>query len=539
MARPILRALLVFVFAVDVLPHSELRGQSIFLPIDHELNSRLGNNVNALSSKVHTSIQPMELSHLGGAIEYDSLLASGRAYNYDGKSWLERKIFSEHLLERKTEEYHLSLDFLPDLGLGKDFVDGRMPWLNTRGFEFAGNIGKEFAFRTQYFESLATFPSYLNRFIKLYNVVPGQGYRHDYSEDQHDYGYASGTISCSPSQYLNIQFGQDKNFIGDGYRSMLLSDIGSNYPFLKLTGYVWDLQYTIMWAQFQDLMAKPLSENLGWQKKYGVFHYLDWNITDRLSLGLFEAVIWKNVDSAGYRGFELNYLNPIIFFRPVEFSLGSPDNMLLGLNVKYKMTDHWAVYGQLMIDEMTYDEYLKNRGWWGNKNAFQVGMKGFDLFNVNQLSFQTEVNSATPYTYSHWESLTNYGHYNQSLAHPLGANFYEWVSIGRYSVQRFEFRVQVNLARYGEDSANVNYGKDIFKSYDTRAHDYGNYTTQGVKTNLTYVDCRISYIFNPVTNLRFELGAVYRSISSDVSSERSTLVTLGLRSSFRNLYYDF
>jgi hypothetical protein len=481
----------------------------------------------------------MELARLGEKIAYDSLLTSNRLYIYDGRSWLERKIFSEHLLERTTEEYHLSLDVLPDLGIGKDVVDQRTTWLNTRGFEFAGSIGREFALRTQYYESLAKLPGYVDKFVKLYNVVPGQGFRRIYSPQEYDYGYASGFISYSPSQYLNIHLGHDKNFIGDGYRSMLLSDIGSNYPFLKLTGYVWDLQYTIMWAQFQDLMAKPSSYDLGWQKKYGAFHYLDWNVTSRLSLGFFEAVIWKNVDSAGYRGFELNYLNPIIFFRPVEFSLGSPDNMLLGLNARYKISDGLVAYGQLLIDEMTYKEYINNTGWWGNKYAYQLGIKSFDLFDIRHLGFQTEINGASPYTYSHRESLTNYGHYNQPLAHPLGANFYEWVSIGRYALGRFEFRAQLNLARYGDDSAGVNFGKDIFKSYDTRLRDYGNFTTQGVRTNLTYIDCRVSYVLNPVINLRLELGVAYRNATSATISEQSTYVTLGLRSAFRNIYYDF
>jgi hypothetical protein len=69
----------------------------------------------------------------------------------------------------------------------------------------------------------------------------------------------------------------------------------------------------------------------------------------------------------------------------------------------------------------------------------------------------------------------------QSLVHPPSANFYEWVTIARRALTRFEFRAQANTARYGDDSANVNEGEEIFKPYNTSAQDYGNYTTRSEK----------------------------------------------------------
>jgi hypothetical protein len=516
-----------------------LFAQTELLPLDHALYNRLSKTLNDRLKGFHSSMQPYELRDVTEGSNIDSILSVGHVVDTSGGSWLYRKIFSEHLLEVSTDDYRLYADFLPDLQLGRDVADGRNIMLNTRGFAVGGSITKSFSFTSEFYENQAVFPKYIDAFARKYSIVPGQGYQRYYASESFDFAYSTAVFSYRPSKYLGVQGGQGKNFIGDGYRSMLLSDAAFIYPFLKLTADVWKLKYMCLWAEFQDITTNPGGDIQPWNKKSGVFHYLDINVTDRFSLGLFEAVIWLPQDSSIVRGFEWNYLNPIIFIRPVEFSLNSPDNMLMGLNWRYLTSDRTTLYGQVLIDEMTVGEYIKNRGYWANKYAIQAGVKSFEPANIAGLFVQTEVNLASPYTYSHQEPMKNYGHYNQSLAHPFGANFYESVSIAQYSVDRFDVRAQFNYARYGDDSSKVSFGKDIYKSYTLRASNYGTYITEGVKNNLLYADLRVAYVLNPVTNLRFELGAVYRKLTSPLSTQQSMTVTFGLRSSFRNLYYDF
>lgn len=516
-----------------------LDAQARILPLDHELAMRLGKTLYSASSSLHTSVQPYELNDLSAAGDYDSLFLQGRGYGAKGDSWIERKLLNEHLIESKDGTYRVVLDVLPDVRLGREGPMRRGTWSNTRDFFCEGSIGESVFFRTEYYESQTKFPSYLDAFIGKNFVIPGQGYKRLYGSEARDYGYASGFLSYSPSRKFNFQLGHGKNFIGDGYRSMLLSDIGFDYPFAKITTTFGDVKYVMLWAQFQDVGRTVHDFNSGFKHKYGAFHYLDLSLSNRLSVGFFEAIMWKERDSTGYRGFDVNYLNPVIFFNPVEFSIGSPDNSLMGFTLKYKLFDRTPIYAQVLIDEMSATEYVHNRGYWGNKYAVQVGVKTFEPFALRNVSFQTEVDMASPYTYSHFDPVTNYGHYNQSLAHPLGANFYESVSILRYAFGRCEVRAQFNAARYGEDSAGVNYGGDIFKSYDTRCREYGNATGQGVERHLYYGDLRFSYVLNPLTDLRVEIGAVYRRLTGGAGVEESAEVMLGLRSSFRNIYYDF
>ncbi len=519
--------------------------QTEVLPLDHSLYNRLSGSIYNRANGVHSSIRPFELRDLSPNAAYDSVLSIGRVVDSSGGNWFSRKLFSEHLFDIVSDDYRLYADVLPDLQLGRDVIGARNTMVNTRGFAVGGSITRNFSFTSEFYENQAKFPGYVDRYVRKYGIVPGQGMAKYYDPESFDFAYSSAVLSYRPSKYVGVQGGQGKNFIGDGYRSLLLSDAAFNYPFVKVTADVWKIKYMCLWTEFQDITRSRGGDIIPWDKKGGVFHYLDFNVTDRLALGFFEGIIWLPQDSIFYRGFEWNYLNPIIFLRPVDFSLNSPDNVLMGMNWSYLASDRTTLYGQLLIDEMTIGEYIKNDGYWANKYGVQVGVKSFEPAGIAGLFVQTEVNLVSPYTYSHLDPLKNYGHYNQSLAHPLGANFYESVSIAQYAHGRFDLYGQLNVARYGDDMSAVSFGKDIYKSYNARPGNYGVYIGNGVKTNLLYADFRLAYVLNPLTNLRVEVGGVYRrlSASSSVPSvpsvQESMTVSFGLRSSFRNLYYDF
>jgi hypothetical protein len=125
------------------------------------------------------------------------------------------------------------------------------------------------------------------------------------------------------------------------------------------------------------------------------------------------------------------------------------------------------------------------------------------------------------------------------LAHTWGGNFREFVGIMNYTWERFDFRGQLTFGNYGLDGPGEDFGKNIFLSYFDRESDFGNHIGQGIFTNLYYGDFRASYVFNPKYNLRIEAGLTLRREKNDLYDDKSTIISLGLRSSFRNLYYDF
>ncbi|MDF3078932.1 MAG: gliding motility protein RemB [Sphingobacteriaceae bacterium] len=507
-------------------------------PYSYDLYQQINAELYSPDSNLHTSIKPVML---GDAVSL-RLLDSITEMEHDSvrRSWVYRKLFQEHLVEMKKEDYSLSLDFLPDFQIGRDVEHHRTTWLNTRGFQVQGNIGKTVSFYTSAYENQSVFPQYMNTFINSRSIIPGLvNDKFGPARNTKDWAWASALINYTPNKHFSFTLGQDKNFIGDGYRSMLLSDVAANYPFLKVVTTLGNVKYVNIWAQFQDLNSPQLSYENGYRKKWGVFHYLDWNVNKRLSLGFFESVIWQSGDDTGRRGFDLSYITPIIFLRTVEGYNGSPDNALLGFNGKYKFAKNLTAYGQFMLDEFTASEFFSRSGYWANKYGVQVGLRSFDVFKVKNLSLLGEFNTARPYTYSSRSSLLNYGHYNQPLAHPFGANFREMLGIVNYSYGKFRVSLQGNHATYGLDPTGENFGKDILLSYNTRQGNYGNEIGQGIQTTFNYLDGRVSWLVNPKTNLRVEAGAVYRKEANSVFSDKTTWFTFGLRSSFRNIYQDF
>jgi hypothetical protein len=376
----------------------------------------------------------------------------------------------------------------------------------------------------------------------------GQGSAKILSNDKKDWMYATASLSYDFSDYFQLTFAYDKNHIGDGYRSVLLSDFSSNYTHLKLTGTIGNVQYTTIWAYMLDSKNPRVDENLeagryGDGIKWGAFQYLDYNATNRLSVGFFQAVVWANKNQAGYRNFDFNYSNPAIFLRPVESTnSSSPDKMFLGLNARYKVLDNVTAYGQFLLGEFTAKEFFANNGYVHNKWGGQFGVKGFNTFGVKNLNFLGEYNLVRPYTYQHFVSISNYSNHGEPLAHPLGANFREVLGIANYSWDRFDFSVQGTISRFGTDpdGEDINMGGNIFKSYRTAPNTYGNKIGQGVKNTMYYADARAAYVLNPKYNLRLELGYTqrYRQIEGQ-ATEKSCVMSLGLRSSFRNFYGDF
>ncbi|GGC20987.1 hypothetical protein GCM10011386_11100 [Parapedobacter defluvii] len=530
-------------------PH--VGAQSAYQPYSYHFYQKMNDVLYDSDTRLHTSLKPLIID---SALQprYESLM---RLRERGQLSWGERKLYNEHLIEVKKATYTFYADFLPDFQIGRDFAgSGRTTWVNTRGAQAGVTIEDKFSVYVNFFENQAVFPAYLNEYVFEQAIVPGQGHgKTSYSNPKiSDWMYSSAVASYTVNQYLNITLAYDKHFIGDGYRSLLLSDASSNYTALKLTGKLGNVQYMSMWTYMMDpvhprsytydpITGLPTRGGDNW--KWGAFQYLDWNVDNRFSIGLFQSVIWGARNAAGQRGFDFNYFNPIIFMRPVELTnTSSPDKMHLGLNAKYKALKNLSVYGQFLLGEFVAKNFFSTNGHVTNKWGAQFGFRGYDAFGVKNLNFLTEYNTVRPYTYAHFDPVSNYSNYGQPLAHPWGANFRELVGILNYSYGQFDFSFQGTWGQFGADPDSAsNFGGDIFKSYLTPINEYDNYIGQGIKNTLLFADGRISYLLNPKYNLRIEAGATYRrhGIPEKGSHHQTGMFTLGLRSSFRNFYYDF
>ena len=527
--------------------------QQIHQPLNHEINSVIEKNLYKKTSNFHTSIRPFYKHETKAETKRDSLIdlqkKENRIYLTSNKwwakflRWTENKILDDDLIKTKLGVVALRINPTLDLSIGKDRIGQFDTWQNTRGFQLEGEIGEKFAFNSSFRETQGLFLPFVNDYANHSFVLPGQGrWKHFKGGPALDVGYAAGTLLYKANKTFTFQFGHGKNFIGDGYRSLLLSDNAFNYPFLKIESNFWNIKYVNLIAQFNHMGFESAGDRL-FDKKWMAAQYLSWNITKRFNFSLYESVTWRAFPT---RNFDINYLNPVAFLRPVEFQNGSKDAVLIGATSKFKLMNNLSIYGQLILDDLKISEFKNGTNWWGNKYGIQAGLKGFDLFKVKGLSFQAEYNLVRPYTYSHSDSITAYSQLNEALAHPLGANFKEAIGFLRYNHKRHFIEVKASQARFGADTSGVNHGQNIFLSYNTNRlevegvdGEFGHKTLQGLKTNLTIIEIKYAYMLNPSSNLLIELGIRDRAYTNSLLDNKTRYVYLGIRTSLNNFYYDF
>lgn len=405
--------------------------------------------------------------------------------------------------------------------------------LNTRGIEARGMIGKKIGFYTYITDNQTFVPDYVKAYTDSAGAFPGEGFTKPFKQrlkpgnmEGYDFFSARGYISFNPIKEINLQFGHDKNFIGNGYRSLMLSDASSKYLFLKSTTRVWHLQYTNL---FTEMTGQVVNNNLYNPRKYMAMHHLSWNISRNFNIGLFEAISFFRGDSAtGYRGFELNYLNPIIFYREVESFLGGQDKTAVGIDYKWNFFNRFSAYGQFVLNEFKISEIVRQNGWWANKYAWQIGLKYIDVLGIKNFDVQAEHNFIRPYMYTDKNVLSNFSNYGQPIAHPLGANLYEFIGIARYQpMPRLSVWCKGFYIMQGKDNPGTNWGGNIMKPGYQPMQEYNNAVGQGIKTTTLLAIINISYqLFH---NLFLEARYMWRNEQSNLLNNTDGYATIGIR----------
>lgn len=509
-------------------------------------------------SKFHSAIQPYDFSDFDFA---------GNPYRSEIRNIYYLDQVDSNAIQKYSSLKKIIRIIKPDISVeplfSNKFISENNIGLNIRYSSYhdlTDTIRKinSFAGEIKYnYYSLCTFPDYIKTYIDKTHMVPGQGYANpvNWFYNYHEFSFYAAK---SVGKYFAFEGGFGKHFFGDGYRSLFLSDASYNYPYFQITTTIWKIKYVNLFTNFKDI-TNGYDNWFKAENKYGAFHFLSWDATKRLNLNFFEAIIWAD------RGFDVNYMNPIIFYRPVEFSFGdatnpNPDNAFMGFGTHYTIGKSHVLYGQLLIDDFVmsdvkagFSHMLHHHdstiqwGSWMNKQAFQLGYKYFNVAGIKYLNFQTEYNYVRPYVYSQRDVIANYGNFNEPLADPLGANFWESVTFLKYTYKQWYFEIEYMHYLTGLDSNGTHFGQDIYKStFDAYlpnennipVKEFGNKVGQGIKTTVNYFSPKVSYLIYPRLNLRIELGYIYRTQQSVIGTKNSNYIFFGIKTSLDNRHYD-
>lgn len=491
------------------------------LPNDYSFSLLTEKQLAAKDSSVHTGLKPY--IHFFSA-KYVNIGDTHRIFKFISDDPAVELAFYKHFLriEPKKEKFKLRVDPLVMLEQGRDHANRKERWLynNTRGIIGSGYIGDNVYFETLFAENQTLFPNYLRDFANSTGVIPGQGRWKGFKKIGYDYAFSSGFFSVQLLKNLNLQAGHGKQKVGNGYRSLLLSDNAFNYPYARLTQqwFKGRVQYSNIYAVFMNLdpaskFINPNTERL-YQKKATSFQYLSVNLTKRLNLGLFQGMIWKTGDDHNRQHLDMHYINPIIYANAARYGLNHENNIVTGMDLKLKLTDKINIYSQLMLDRIKKDTVS---GAWG----YQAGVCYFDALGLKNLFLQAEYNHVERGSYfdqSNTRGGQSYFHYNQNLGFTPGCGD-EFVFIADYKFKRFFANVRWHY-------------QDV--PYSNGGSEYNSY--------MKMINARIGYLINPSYNLNACVGITYRTQNFSIFNtlnNQSNYIYIGFKTSIYNLYYDF
>ena len=464
-------------------------------------------------------------------------------------------LFKHHLLELKTDVGQLNIDPIINLSKGRSNLDtiGYPLFRNTRGIFIEGQVYNKISFQFTFTENQARFQNYEREYMasrgELYfaakkfipdsavfflkdqligyslqnAVVPGGSRTKPFKEDGLDYAYSSGVVNFAVHPKFSIIAGNNRNFIGSGYRSLLLSDNGFLAPNIRFNWKIHPkIEYQVLYQKNLNLYRKPLTKAVesNYENKFFALNYLTYKPIPAFSISLFSAGNQLLGDSMVYHPFIKDQLIPLPFFQN-DFTLGRSNvlNGISGLNLDLAL-QKVRIYGQVAIDQVNKVFLVAN----------QLGFYLFDAFKIKNALLQFEWNQVPKNFYAEKNPKLAYSHFNLPSAHPKGNNFNELFLKLFYEKNRFYIQGKTSIY-FTQGGSNLQQfeANSIFNALTFGKLSYGNTVTG---------DYELGYRFNRLYNATIYIKYQGRSIDYDKIHSTFNCIWFGLKTSLSNEYFD-
>jgi hypothetical protein len=444
-----------------------------------------------------------------------------------------------NMIEVNTKDFYLSVNpaINQQQSIETDFDD--RVFVNSKGVILRGLIAEKIGFHLYATDNQEQGPIQFRQFVDSNRAVPGAGFNKNFKDGVgRDYFDARGSVSWNVTKFVNMQFGWDQHFIGNGYRSLYMSNFAPPNLFLKFNTRYGKFNYTNIFSELYAPVMPP-GDVLD-PKQYAATHHLSFNATPWLTLGAFESVVFGELDVI-----KLSHLQPIIFLNSLLRDKDGNTNSMVGFDVKANLVNHVQVYGQYVMQGFNGDRESGSE-FWGNRHGFQAGAKYVDAFGLKNLDLQAEFNQVRPFTFSSPENAGSWTNYRQPLAHPMGSNFREYIGILRYQpFKKLYIFGRVNYWQQGRDSARFNFGSNprvdnsSVADGGTRLRDNGYPMFAG--TSVQGLNTAITFSYELKENLFLDFNNLYRLYKSSRSAtpDNTNVLTLGIRWNMFRRDYDY
>lgn len=469
-----------------------------------------------------TSYKPLLQSHTDFK-KFDSQRVDSAIYYWN----INRILFRDHWLTYQKENVHIMADPWVDFSYFKDPLNRdynhkvSRQYNNSRGIWIQGNIGNSFSFHTAFSENQSIFPFYMSAISDSLEVIPGWGRFKAFKKYGYDYAVSNSSIQIEPHSKLQISLSYGKQFIGSGYRSILLSDAAMSYPFASIRYSGKWFTYLSSAALLQEQERLPLgstSESL-FKRKMGTWNFLIVTPLPTIEVGFLESVLYEIWTPQGRKSPHYSSYIPVIGARSF-LSDQNTASTLYGLNLKWNAFHQFTLYGQY--------------GWLNNKTksyGIQSGIL-YSNFLIKNLDIRIEYNSTSAFMYSSAQDLLSYTQQQQALGHPAGGDMQEWSVRVDYTRKRFLFHGDIH-----QINQTLSHGADPYQ----QSFFIG---SSGSRSMLQW-QLKAGCLINPKVHLCFWLGYTQRndirkmSAISEESKFNASLFTINLSSTLNSQYFDF
>jgi len=433
-------------------------------------------------------------------------------------------LFERMPIRVQKTDFNLAIYPLFNIQANKNFTETKQLHYNTRGIKLEGSIGKQVWYATEFYENQAFLEPTEIAFTERFLVIPGQGAGKIFKTTGYDFSSAAGTVHYVPNKMLSFSMGHGKHLVGNGYRSLFLSDNAFNYPFFRTNATVGNWHYTAIFTQFREFKYKYYAYHV---KKHASFGIITWKPNKIFDVSFLAASVWQT-SGIDY----VNKFRPEFFLPPIISPLFEYKNdkktSKFGINASVVLLNNFGFYTQMLMHNVKPDFPVEY--------AIQAGAKCYDLFfgllKKSHLYLQVEYNKIAENFDAGENKYMGFSHYNQPLGHSAGNNLDEFLAISELKFGRLSLNYKFNriLGYKAEKSALSG------TSYSNIDFDYPIEKLANKTTVYHQLDAAVT--INPAYRLQLAAG-VFNVTRSAANAFSGTTIYVVLRTNLRNLYFDY